>query len=108
MARQLCPMAGDDVGSRSGPRSTFAGRGARECPAAAPCFRDKRTWHRALSQQAGILESEGEIGRGEGRSVWFRRLGTEGKFLANLLYRLYCKPAPAASGRRAGKKGVSQ
>jgi DNA-binding transcriptional ArsR family regulator len=59
----------------------------------------------ALSQQAAILEAEGLIGRRrDGRSVFYRLQSREVKPLAKLLYRLFCKPAKATSGRRAKKK----
>jgi DNA-binding transcriptional ArsR family regulator len=60
----------------------------------------------ALSQQAVILEGNRLIGRRrEGRSVFYRLLAPEAKALANLLYRLFCKPPPAQSRRRVTKKG---
>ncbi len=60
----------------------------------------------ALSQQAAILEGKGLIGRRrEGRSVRYRLLAPEAKALANLLYRLFCKPQPARSSRPVTKKG---
>jgi DNA-binding transcriptional ArsR family regulator len=59
-----------------------------------------------LSQQAAILAAEGLIGRRrDGRSVFYRLLSPEVKPLAKLLYRLFCKPAQTAAGRRARKKG---
>lgn len=60
----------------------------------------------ALSQQAAILERKGLIGRRrEGRSVLYRLLAPEAKALANLLYRLFCKPPPARARRAITKKG---
>jgi DNA-binding transcriptional ArsR family regulator len=60
----------------------------------------------ALSQQAVILEAEGLIARRrKGRLVLYRLLAPEVKPLAKLLYRLFCKPAAAAPGRRTMKKG---
>jgi ArsR family transcriptional regulator len=60
----------------------------------------------ALSQQAAILESKGLIGRRrQGRSVLYRLVAPEAKALANLLYRLFCKPRPAPARRHITKKG---
>lgn len=60
----------------------------------------------ALSQQAAILGAKGLIGRRrEGRSVLYRLLAPEAKALANLLYRLFCKPQPPPSRRRLTRKG---
>jgi ArsR family transcriptional regulator, virulence genes transcriptional regulator len=60
----------------------------------------------ALSQQAAILEGKGLIGRRrEGRSVLYRLLAPEAKALANLLYRLFCKPQSAPARRHITKKG---
>ena len=60
----------------------------------------------ALSQQAAILEGKGLIGRRrEGRSVLYRLLAPEAKALANLLYRLFCKPQPAPARRQLTRKG---
>ena len=63
----------------------------------------------ALSQQAAILEAEGLIGRRrDGRSVFYRLKSREIKPLAKLLYRLFCKPAGTAPGRRARKKEIAR
>jgi DNA-binding transcriptional ArsR family regulator len=60
----------------------------------------------ALSQQAAILEGKGLIGRRrEGRSVLYRLLAPEAKALANLLYRLFCKPQPTPPRRHLHKRG---
>jgi ArsR family transcriptional regulator, virulence genes transcriptional regulator len=61
----------------------------------------------ALSQQAAVLESAGIIAhRRAGRSVLYRLLAPEAKALAQLLYRMFCKPSANVT-RRAKRYSAS-
>jgi DNA-binding transcriptional ArsR family regulator len=62
----------------------------------------------ALSQQAAILEAGGLITRRRrARSILYRLVAPEAKALAELLYRLFCKPPRVQSARRSLKRGVA-
>jgi DNA-binding transcriptional ArsR family regulator len=60
----------------------------------------------ALSQHAAVLEAEGLITRRrKARSMLYRLAAPEAKSLAELLYRLFCKPPRAPTPRRGVKRG---
>jgi DNA-binding transcriptional ArsR family regulator len=62
----------------------------------------------ALSQQAAILEAKGLITRRrKARSILYRLVAPEAKPLAELLYRLFCKPPRAQVARRSLKRGLA-